>query len=297
HTLVPLHPLPGPAHRRQVEVRPPPPNSQREGSRCDRCPCEDHAQLWRAQKQPTQAVCSRRRLHTPVRSPRLVHSSTNASLHTTGGVSPPTSLPACDRRPAACRLRGHICPCRHTTAGPSCGRASTALWPPPRRRKGRGTLGNAKQVAGSMGPVEKARWTHRLIPNIRVWIERRHGELNYHLTQLLTRHGFFKHHSRRYDYNLSAQCPVCPSSIENAEHVFYHCPRFGEERERLHSLLYEVMTPENTTRLMLASEPNWLAVASFAHSVVTRLREMKEWTEEDDRTMRLEEDATPSKPS
>ncbi|CAB0039505.1 unnamed protein product [Trichogramma brassicae] len=58
----------------------------------------------------------------------------------------------------------------------------------------------------------KARWTHRLIPNIRVWIERRHGELNYHLTQLLTGHGFFKHHSRRYDYNQSAQCPVCPSS-------------------------------------------------------------------------------------
>ncbi|CAB0031874.1 unnamed protein product [Trichogramma brassicae] len=78
----------------------------------------------------------------------------------------------------------------------------------------------------------KARWTHRLILNIRVWIERRHGELNYHLTQLLTGHGLLKHHSRHYDYNQSAQCPVCPSSIENAEHVFYHCPRFSEERER-----------------------------------------------------------------
>ncbi|CAB0041375.1 unnamed protein product [Trichogramma brassicae] len=77
----------------------------------------------------------------------------------------------------------------------------------------------------------KARWTHRLIPNIRVWIERRHGELNDHLTQLLTGHGFFKHHSRRYDHNHSAQCPVCPSSIENAEHVFYHCPRVKLKRE------------------------------------------------------------------
>ncbi|CAB0037434.1 unnamed protein product, partial [Trichogramma brassicae] len=78
----------------------------------------------------------------------------------------------------------------------------------------------------------KARWTHRLIPNIRTWIERRHGELNYHLTQLLTGQGFFKHHSQRYDHNQSAQCPVCPTSIENAEHVFYHCPRFSGERER-----------------------------------------------------------------
>ncbi|CAB0040712.1 unnamed protein product [Trichogramma brassicae] len=86
----------------------------------------------------------------------------------------------------------------------------------------------------------KARWTHRLIPNIRVWIERRHRELNYHLTQLLTGHSFFKHHSRRYDHNHSAQCPVCPSSIENTEHVFYHCPRFNEERERLQALLHEI---------------------------------------------------------
>ncbi|CAB0040440.1 unnamed protein product [Trichogramma brassicae] len=117
----------------------------------------------------------------------------------------------------------------------------------------------------------KARWTHRLILNIRVWIERRHGELNYHLTQLLTGHGFFKHHSRRYDYNQSAQCPVCPLSIENAEHVFYHCPRFSEERERLHSLLYEVMTPEKTTRLMLASEPNWLAKI-YVHGILPRGR-------------------------
>ncbi|CAB0037923.1 unnamed protein product [Trichogramma brassicae] len=85
----------------------------------------------------------------------------------------------------------------------------------------------------------QARWTHRLIPNIRVWIENRHGELNYHLTQLLPGHGFFKHHSRRYDHNHSAQCPVCPLSIEIAEHVFYHCPRFNEERERLQALLHE----------------------------------------------------------
>uniref|UniRef100_A0ABD2WDY0 Reverse transcriptase zinc-binding domain-containing protein n=1 Tax=Trichogramma kaykai TaxID=54128 RepID=A0ABD2WDY0_9HYME len=93
------------------------------------------------------------------------------------------------------------------------------------------------------------------------------------MTQLLTGHRFFKHYSRRYDNNQRAQCPVCPSSIENVEHVFYHCPRFSEERERLHSLLHEVMTSENTTRLMLASEPNWLAVASFAYSVVIRLRD------------------------
>ncbi|CAB0040022.1 unnamed protein product [Trichogramma brassicae] len=167
-------------------------------------------------------------------------------------------------RPHARLLRGHICPRWHTTAGPSRGRASAALQPPPRGRKGRGTLGNAKQVAGSMGPVDEGPMDASTDPKYQNVDreEARRAELPPHAAldraRLLQ-----KHHSQRYDHNQSAQCPVCPTSIENAEHVFYHCPRFSGDRERLHALLHEVMTPENTTRLMLASEPNWLAVASF----------------------------------
>ncbi|CAB0031184.1 unnamed protein product [Trichogramma brassicae] len=85
----------------------------------------------------------------------------------------------------------------------------------------------------------KGRWTHRLIPNIRSWIERRYGEVDYHLTQLLSGHGYFKHHSQRYDHNASADCPACPLTVENAEHVFFNCPRFEEGREKLHRQLQE----------------------------------------------------------
>ncbi|CAB0035801.1 unnamed protein product [Trichogramma brassicae] len=135
------------------------------------------------------------------------------------------------------------------------------------------TLGNAKQVAGSMGPVDEGPMDASTDPKYQNVDreEARRAELPPHAA--LDGHGFFKHHSQRYDHKQSAQCPVCPTSNENAEHVFYHCPRFSGERERLHALLHEVMTPESTTRLMLASEPNWLAVASFAHSVVTGLRD------------------------
>uniref|UniRef100_A0ABD2WL50 RING-type domain-containing protein n=1 Tax=Trichogramma kaykai TaxID=54128 RepID=A0ABD2WL50_9HYME len=133
---------------------------QHEGSQCDRCPYEDHAQLWRAQKQPTKAVCSRRRLHTLVWSPHLEHGSSKASLHSPGAVSPPTSLPACDRRPAACLLRGHVCPCRHTTAGPSCGRASATLRPPPRGRRGRGTLSKKDMLDQFLDSLVSS-WSHK----------------------------------------------------------------------------------------------------------------------------------------
>ncbi|CAB0040107.1 unnamed protein product [Trichogramma brassicae] len=76
----------------------------------------------------------------------MEHSHKKASLHSPSGGSPPTSLPACHRWPAACLIRGDIRPCRHTSAGPSRERANAALRPPPGGRKRRRTLGNAKQV-------------------------------------------------------------------------------------------------------------------------------------------------------
>ncbi|CAB0039975.1 unnamed protein product [Trichogramma brassicae] len=80
-------------------------------------------------------------------------------------------------------------------------------------------------------------------------------------------------HSQRYDNTLSALCPACPSTIEDAEHVFFRCPRFHEDRERLQQVLQEEIEPENIIRHMLKTAGNWLAVASFAQSVVTRLRQ------------------------
>ncbi|CAB0031139.1 unnamed protein product [Trichogramma brassicae] len=119
--------------------------------------------------------------------------------------------------------------------------------------------------------ASKDRWTHRLIPNIVELVERGHGEVNYYLTQLLSGYGYFKSHSQRYDNTLSALCPACPTTIEDAEHVFFHCPRFYEERER-QQVLQEEIEPENIVSLMLETATNWMAVESCAQSVVTRLR-------------------------
>ncbi|KAL7289465.1 hypothetical protein TKK_0016656 [Trichogramma kaykai] len=73
-------------------------------------------------------------------------------------------------------------------------------------------------------------------------------------------------------HNASADCLVCLNTVEDAEHVFFNCIRFEEGREKLHRQLQEVARPENIVQLMLADEKNWLAVATFAHSVITSLR-------------------------
>ncbi|CAB0044364.1 unnamed protein product [Trichogramma brassicae] len=118
----------------------------------------------------------------------------------------------------------------------------------------------------------KGRWTHRLIPNITPWIERRHGEVDYHLTQLLTGHGCFRSYLCWSNNDTSDLCPVCPAAVEDVEHVAFRCPRFTEEREVLHRLFGGPLEPEMLVGFMLETESNWLAVSTFAHSVMTRLR-------------------------
>ncbi|CAB0043254.1 unnamed protein product [Trichogramma brassicae] len=101
------------------------------------------------------------------------------------------------------------------------------------------------------GPARgKGRWTHRLIPNITPWIERRHGEVDYHLTQLLTGHGCFRSYLCWSNNDTSDLCPVCPAAVEDVEHVAFRCPRFTEEREVLHRLFGGPLEPE-----MLLGEP------------------------------------------
>ncbi|CAB0035442.1 unnamed protein product [Trichogramma brassicae] len=114
----------------------------------------------------------------------------------------------------------------------------------------------------------KGRWTHGLIKG---WVERRYGEISYHIEQLFTGHSYFKHHCQHYSNNTSARCPVCPDATENGEHVFFHCPRFERKREEAQTPLSERIKPENIVQLMLRDLASWNAVFTLAKSVVIRL--------------------------
>ena len=73
---------------------------------------------------------------------------------------------------------------------------------------------------------EKGRWAHHLIPKLEDCIDRRHGEVNYYLTQLLTGHGCFRAYLYRFKLKDTPGCPVCLDANEDAEHVFCDCSRY-----------------------------------------------------------------------
>ncbi|CAB0041366.1 unnamed protein product [Trichogramma brassicae] len=118
----------------------------------------------------------------------------------------------------------------------------------------------------------KGRWTVKLIPDLKPWVQRKHGEMNYYLTQLLSGHGCFRAYLCRFGHDDLATCPSCPTEDEDAEHVLFRCPRFARERESLWNAAGQPLTSETVVAYMLSSHLGWAAVSSFASTVMKQLR-------------------------
>ncbi|CAD7080110.1 unnamed protein product [Hermetia illucens] len=64
---------------------------------------------------------------------------------------------------------------------------------------------------------QTGRWTYRIIPDIRRWFERNHGELSYELTQFLSGDGGYRVYLHRFGHDESPCCPRCGNVAENAD--------------------------------------------------------------------------------
>ncbi|CAH2103973.1 unnamed protein product [Euphydryas editha] len=71
---------------------------------------------------------------------------------------------------------------------------------------------------------KKEGWTCRLIPQEDNWSNRKYGDVNDYLTQMLSGHGCFQAYLHRFKYEDSPECSMCPGIIEDAEHVFSRAP-------------------------------------------------------------------------
>lgn len=81
----------------------------------------------------------------------------------------------------------------------------------------------------------KADWTHRLIPDVRRWMNRtvpRVG-LSFHMTQALSGHGCFQEYLHRMGRAPSPRCVHCPCRRDTAEHTLLECPRWQDSRSEL----------------------------------------------------------------
>lgn len=115
--------------------------------------------------------------------------------------------------------------------------------------------------------AEKGRWTYRLIPNVSLWVNRKHGEVNFHLTQFLSGHGCFRKYLHRFGHASSPCCPDCENVEETPEHVVFECPRFEEVRRDMRGV-----TVDNVVEEMCREEGIWNAVDSTVSRIMSELQ-------------------------
>lgn len=114
------------------------------------------------------------------------------------------------------------------------------------------------------------KWTRRILPNLRAWASRKHGEVDFWLTQILTGHGGFRAYLKLIGKHADGLCPECVV-MEDAHHVFFVCPRWAEWRRECENICGGSLTSASLADLMLRSEDGWEAVRLMASKVIQAL--------------------------
>ena len=109
----------------------------------------------------------------------------------------------------------------------------------------------------------KAEWTRRLIPSLDEWVNRRHGELNYWLTQFLTGHGSFRAYLHRFRRVEDAVCVYCSAPRDTAEHTIFECPKWENRRTMLQIQLGRRLGPDEIIQEMLKGTRKWEQVSTY----------------------------------
>lgn len=118
---------------------------------------------------------------------------------------------------------------------------------------------------------QKGSWTRELIPDLRPWVERKHGQLGYHLTQGLTGHGSFKIYTHAIGKSVDEACVYC-GDVDTAEHTIFQCRRWQLNRDQMQEKIGITITKNNLVETMLRSKENWTEIAA----TISRIMERKE---------------------
>lgn len=142
------------------------------------------------------------------------------------------------------------------------------------RKKMKQVTDNLWQEEWEQGVV--GRWTYRLIPNIVNWKKRKHGQLDFHMTQILTGHGVFSTFRKKIGKADSDECWYHRDRPDNPEHTVTECDEWEEERRemlRVMKIQRTNLTVEKLLEESIKKEENWRAFEVFCRKVMKRKEE------------------------
>lgn len=97
------------------------------------------------------------------------------------------------------------------------------------RNRGRAREETLQRWQRSWETTTHGHWTRSLIPDVRVWQRRGHGEVNYWLTQLFSGHGSYGSYLFKIGRRQKDTCGYCGEDPDDVEHAVLLCPRWTVE--------------------------------------------------------------------
>ena len=117
----------------------------------------------------------------------------------------------------------------------------------------------------------KALWTRSLIPDLELWIGRKHGEIGYAVAQCLTGHGCFRSYLHKMKIRESPRCIYDDNDNDTAEHTLFECTRWRQLRSALCvELELDSLTVDTLIPRMLETVDRWNRVAKYMEVVIAR---------------------------
>ncbi|XP_061496495.1 uncharacterized protein LOC133390996 [Anopheles gambiae] len=107
------------------------------------------------------------------------------------------------------------------------------------------------------------RWAHRVLPNISDWQSRKHGDVSFHLCQVLSGHGLFRDYLCRNGFTLSSDCQRCSGVPET---------------QLLGDGSTDPVRPENLQQHLLRDAESWSRISEAAKRITAQLQQA--WDDE-----------------
>lgn len=115
---------------------------------------------------------------------------------------------------------------------------------------------------------QKGRWTYKLIPNINMWIKRKHGEVNFYLTQILSGHGNFGSYLCKIGKREVAECRYCAEPNDTPEHTMFACPRWEQERCEARMTIGGNISADTFLKSVTERRENFEAISKLAQNIL-----------------------------
>lgn len=120
--------------------------------------------------------------------------------------------------------------------------------------------------------LHKGQWTKKLIPVIKTWLECKHRQLDYFLTQALTGHGSFRTYTKKIGKDIDDACVYC-QQVDTPQHTIFQCPRWEPERLAAYSNTnVQHLRPDNLISQMTTSKDRW----EIIHNMIKKIMKQKE---------------------